>query len=163
MSCIITWTIGHSWTDIAEMLGTTTKTLLQWRKRTNFQDLRLEFDPDVVDVLIRTLLIDQSKIGETQIIGHVTGNHDFKGTREQFRESIARADPAALTERASQFGHKIIRCEYTIKGPHKLWHLDGWHKLIRYRLVVFACVDGGTRTLIYASIRNNNRATNHMG
>lgn len=153
---------GHSYTDMAGMLGTTTKTLSAWFKRTNFVDLRNEFDPDDVDRIIEEYVLGNPKVGETQIIGHVKGNYNYKGTRAQFRESIARVCGVELEERTNQFGRRIVRRVYDIKGPHLLWHLDGWHKLIRYRMVVFACIDGGTRALVYASINNNNRATNHL-
>ena len=39
-----------------------------------------------------------------------------------------------------------------------MWHIDGNHKLIRYRLVVHCCVDGYSRVLVYAHLTDNNRA-----
>lgn len=153
---------GHSWTGIAIMLRISTKTLLDWRHRTNFIDLRTPFDADEVDEIIRKYVEGQPQIGETQIIGHIKANYNIKGSRDQFRASIGRVDPFSLWERREQFGRKIVRRVYDIIAPHKLWHLDGWHKLIRYGIIVFACVDGGTRTLVYAGVSNNNRATNHM-
>jgi hypothetical protein len=154
--------VGHSWVEIAEFVGTSTKTLRNWIVRANFVDRRLEFDPVAVDLIILKFVEEQGKIGETQIIGHVKGNFLYKGTRQEFRSSIRRTCEVELAARTSQFGRRVIRRVYTIKGPHKLWHLDGWHKLIRYRMVIFACIDGGTRALIYAGISNNNRASNHM-
>ena len=44
---------------------------------------------------------------------------------------------------------QIKRAVYHVPGPHNLWHIDGWHKLIRYGLVVMGCIVGCTRTLIY--------------
>jgi hypothetical protein len=152
---------GHSKIDMAGMLGTSTKTLRRYLKA-NFVELRNEFDADDVDRIIEEFVLGHPKVGETQIIGHVKGNYNYKGSRAQFRASIGRVCGVELQERTTQFGKRIIRRVYDIKGPHLLWHLDGWHKLIRYRMVVFGCIDGGTRALVYASINNNNRATNHM-
>jgi hypothetical protein len=142
------------------MVGTTYKTLLNWIKRTNYEETfwRWYCCWSYSWIVRRSALI-----GESQIIGHIEGNYVYFTNRAQWRTSITRADPDSLRIRKGQFGRRIIRRVYNIKGPHKLWHLDGWHKLIRYRMVVFACIDGGTRALIYCAIRKNNRATNHMG
>jgi hypothetical protein len=153
---------GHTLRAIAGFLGTTYKTFRLWCIRNNYSDNRGRFDDDVVDDIITEFLEGQPLIGETQIIGHVKGNYDIHGTRAQYRASIARCDVDNLRIRKAQFGKVIIRRVYDIKGPHKLWHLDGWHKLIRYMMVVFGCIDGGTRALIYCAIKTNNKAVNHL-
>ena len=40
-----------------------------------------------------------------------------------------------------------------------LWHLDGNHKLIRYRIVVHICIDGYSRTCVFIDANDNNRST----
>ena len=45
---------------------------------------------------------------------------------------------------------------YSVKGPHHLWHIDGWRKLIRYGLVVHACIDGHTRLFVFLKCADNN-------
>ena len=37
-------------------------------------------------------------------------------------------------------------------------HIDGNHKLIRWRFVIHGCVDGFSRYLVYIAVRDNNRA-----
>lgn len=152
----------HPWTAIATMVGTTPKTLREWRGRVNYQEPSHEFDDNTVDDIIRTFVEGQPMIGETIIIAHVNGVHNIRGTRQQFRDSIARVDPEGLAERRALFGQRLIRRKYDIVGPHLLWHLDGWHKLIRYMMVVHGCIDGGTRAIIYITINNNNRSTCHL-
>lgn len=44
---------------------------------------------------------------------------------------------------------------YNVKGPHHLWHMDGHHKLIRYRLVTHGCIDGNTRYIIDGNTINH--------
>jgi hypothetical protein len=78
---------GHSKTDMAGMLGTTTKTLRKWL-RISFVDLRNEFDSNDVDRIIEGFVLGNPKIGETQIIGHVKGNYNYKGNQAQFRNLI---------------------------------------------------------------------------
>jgi len=46
--------------------------------------------------------------------------------------------------------HTILhRHRYKVKGPKSLWHIDGNHKLIRWRIVIHGGVDGFSRIPIY--------------
>jgi hypothetical protein len=55
------------------------------------------------------------------------------------RDSIKRVDSTGRQNR----GHKKLkRREYKVPGPHHLWHLDGHHKLDRWKLVTHGCIDG---------------------
>lgn len=49
----------------------------------------------------------------------------------------------------------IFRISYSVPGPNFLWHIDGNHKLIKYRLVIHGGIDG---LITYISCANNNRA-----
>ena len=99
----------------------------------------MPFDNDQVDHIIRTFIEGQPNIGEVIIFAHVKGVHDIHGTRAQFRASIVRVDPDGLERRREQFGRNVERRVYDIIAPHELWHLDGWHKWVRYSMVVHAC------------------------
>ena len=39
-----------------------------------------------------------------------------------------------------------------------MWHLDGHHKLIRWKLVTHGGIDGKTRTIVFLECSSNNRA-----
>ena len=39
-----------------------------------------------------------------------------------------------------------------------MWHIDGHHKLIKWRFVIHAGVDGFSRTIVYIKCATNNRA-----
>jgi hypothetical protein len=43
-------------------------------------------------------------------------------------------------------------------APLSLWHLDGNHKLVRWRLVVHGGVDGYSRIPVFLHCSNNNKA-----
>lgn len=43
-------------------------------------------------------------------------------------------------------------------GPNALWHLDGNHKLIRWRLVIHGAIDGFSRLITFLRCSNNNRS-----
>lgn len=44
-------------------------------------------------------------------------------------------------------------------GPNALWHLDGNHKMIRYRFVIHGAIDGFSRLITFLKCSNNNRAS----
>lgn len=52
----------------------------------------------------------------------------------------------------------IQRRTYSVGGPNALWHLDGNHKLIRWRLVIHGGTDGYSRLITYLKCSNNNRS-----
>lgn len=65
--------------------------------------------------------------------------------RERLRRSIKRVrgqeqqpTPSAINRRA-----------YNVRGPNYLWHIDGHHKLIKWRLVTHGCIDGFSRLITY--------------
>ena len=51
-----------------------------------------------------------------------------------------------------------IRREYSVPGPNYLWHADGNHKLIRYRIIVHAAIGGFSRLVTFINCAGNNTA-----
>ena len=67
--------------------------------------------------------------------------------RHRLRDSIHRI-------RGGQtFPPTIQRRVYNVRGPNYLWHALGNHKLIRYRLVIHAAIDGFSRLITYISVQ----------
>ena len=52
----------------------------------------------------------------------------------------------------------IQRRTYSVAGPNALWHLDGNHKLIKWRLVIHRAIDGFSRMITFLQCSSNNRA-----
>ncbi|CAM4530378.1 unnamed protein product [Leuciscus chuanchicus] len=50
------------------------------------------------------------------------------------------------------------RRPYSVPGPLSFWHIDGNHKLVRWRIVVHGGIDGFSRKIMYLRANNNNRA-----
>lgn len=48
---------------------------------------------------------------------------------------------------------------HTAPHPNAVWHIDGNHKMIRWRLVVHGGVDGFSRCVTYMKCANNNCAS----
>ncbi|KAJ8090047.1 hypothetical protein PM082_018627 [Marasmius tenuissimus] len=53
---------------------------------------------------------------------------------------------------------RITRRIYTVPGPNSLWHHDGQHGLIKYKIVIHAFIDGFSRFVTGIRAHNNNRA-----
>ena len=70
--------------------------------------------------------------------------------RKHLREAINR-----ITGRR-HLNPPIHRRVYSVPGPNALWHLDGNHKMIRWRLVVHGGIDGFSRLITYLHCSSNN-------
>ena len=51
---------------------------------------------------------------------------------------------------------KAINCRsYHVPGPNSVWHIDRYHKLIKWGIVVHGAVDGYS---MYLKVASNNKA-----
>ena len=92
--------------------------------------------------------------GERLIIGHLT-QHGLIVPRSRVRASIHRVDPENTALRRSI---TVRRRVYHVDGPNSLWHIDSHHKFIRWKFVTHGCIDGYSRSIMYLSCTDNNRA-----
>ena len=84
---------------------------------------------DELDDLVRDAQRGHPGIGLRMLMDHVRG----KGYRiqwERVRQSLLRTDPLGVHQR---WRESIRRRVYHVSGPLALWHIDGNHKLTRYR------------------------------
>lgn len=75
--------------------------------------------------------------------------------RRRVRDSLNRIDPLGVIARRCRCMH---RRTYNVIRPLALWHLDGNHKLIKWRFVIHGCVDGYTRIPVFLACSVNNKA-----
>ena len=68
---------------------------------------------------------------------------------------MLQVDPCGVQQRMRNILH---RRRYKVQGPNSLWHIDGNHKLIRWRIVIHGGVDGYSRIPVYLQDSDNNRA-----
>ena len=88
------------------------------------------------------------------MIGHLA-REGVRVQRARLRGSIHRIDPINTAIRRSV---AIQRRVYHSNGPNHTWHVDGNHKLIRWRLIIHGGIDGFSHTIVYLHCANNNRA-----
>lgn len=111
-----------------------------------------------IDDLVLEAMTSLPYIGERMILGFFKAKK-VNVARRRIRESIARVDPNGLTGRRNSLQRRIKRRVYSVPHPHYLWHIDGNHKLIRWKLVIHAAIDGFSRTCIFLKCSNNNKAS----
>ena len=74
------------------------------------------------------------------------------------RYAMWSVDPEGILLRKTQL-NIVNRRRYWVPGTLALWHLDGNHKLIRWRFVVHGCVDGYSRKIMFLQCSTNNQAS----
>ena len=47
---------------------------------------------------------------------------------------------------------------YSVPSSNYLWHIDGLHCLIRWKVVIHGGIDGFSRRIVYLHASSNNRA-----
>ena len=68
---------------------------------------------------------------------------------------MIRVDPIGVRSRLIQ---TISRRSYSVAMPNSMWHIDGYHKLIRWRIVIHAGIDGYSRLPVYLEANTNNKS-----
>ncbi|XP_072025022.1 LOW QUALITY PROTEIN: uncharacterized protein [Amphiura filiformis] len=78
----------------------------------------------------------------------------YKIQRSRVRQSLLRVDPGGAALRVAP---PTQRRTYSVAGPNSLWHIDGNHKLIRWKMVIHGGIDGYSRFLTFLKVSPNNR------
>ena len=91
---------------------------------------------------------------EVLLMAHLN-SRGVRVQRSKLRASIHRTDPHTTQIRRRETVRRRI---YSVEGPNSVWHIDGNHKLIRWKLVVHGGIDGKTRTIVFLSCASNNCA-----
>ncbi len=147
--------LHFSWTKIARILGVSRQTI--YRKLEEF-DISCNDHSTIssldLDSLLQQIKRDHPNDGEVMMRGHLI-SLGIRVPRSQVRESIHRVDHQGIELRKS---HVVKHRQYFVESPNSVWHIDGHHKLIRWRFVVHAAIDGFSRVIPYITCADNNRA-----
>ena len=147
---------SFKWTEIADILGVSISTLNRHRA-----SLGLGSEPrftaiadDDLDALVREI-VGRSPFSGIRIVQGEMEDRGVHVQRERVRAALHRVDGLNVRARLS---HVIQRRRYKVPGPNSLWHVDGNHKLIRWKFVVHGGIDGFSRLCVYLGCATNNRA-----
>ena len=149
--------LRFSWSKIANIIGISRATL--YRRLDEWQLSRDAYYSSIsdgdLDQLVRRIKVQQNpNIGEVMLMAALKV-HNVWVQRTRLRASIQRVDPHATALRRRE---TVQRRVYSVDGPNSLWHIDGNHKLIRWKVVIHGGIDGHSRTVVFIQCATNNRA-----
>ncbi|KAL2089875.1 hypothetical protein ACEWY4_014563 [Coilia grayii] len=148
--------LGMNWQSIATCLGMSSRTLYRHRQLLGIQPLTYTtMSNEDLNIVVRDILQSTTNAGERYVHGSLRAR-GIHIQRWRVRISLQEIDPIGRSFRRRR---TIRRRIYSVSGPNMLWHIDGNHKLVRWRMVFHGCVDGFSRAIIYLACLNNNRAT----
>ena len=145
--------IGFSWVDIARPLGVSVSTVT--RRRHEFglgiQRVSSNIDNQTLDEIIGSIGREHPSMG-TVLVEGILLRASIRVSRERIRRSMMRIDYMHRK-------HTVInRRRYFAPGRNSRWHIDGNHKLFRWRLVVHAGIDGYSRLIVFMNCSTDNKA-----
>ena len=146
----------YSLVDIGKILSVSAKTI---RRRILEYGLEEEasfssVSDEDLDTLTQSFVSDHPDCGLKSYEGFLR-SCGLKIQRVRVRSSMLRIDPVGMQRRLSRVLHWR---RYHVPAPNSLWHIDGHHKLIRWRIVTHAAIDGYSRLPVFLRASDNNRA-----
>ena len=127
--------LNYKWSKIATILEVSRATVYRRLKEAGVSpDDRTALTNQQLDELICAIKRDHPKDGEVLMQAHLV-RQGVRISRERLRQSIHRVDHANVIARRRC---TIRRRVYSVPHPNYMWHLDGHHKMIRWRFVVHA-------------------------
>ncbi|XP_072019067.1 uncharacterized protein [Amphiura filiformis] len=149
--------LGCTLADTAKCLGVSRSTvkrrmaeLCMSAGRTTYS----EIGDDELEERIQFILYNMPRAGYKTVDGYLIGQ-GIRVQRQRIRDALRKLDPARQELRTIC---SIRRRHYSVASPLSLWHIDGNHKLIRWRLVVHGGIDGYSRAIVYLRCNDNNRS-----
>ena len=111
-------------------------------------------DAELDEIIIKYNSNHGQATGYNLICGHFK-SIGLRIQRRRIRERLAKLDP---NNTALRWGVVVSRRKYEVPWPNSLWHIDGHHSLIRWKLVIHGCIDGFSRRIIFLRCSSNNKA-----
>ncbi len=69
--------------------------------------------------------------------------------RDRISEALRAINPIETANRLLQ---GTTRRKYTVPTPNSLWHIEGNHKLIRWKFVIHGGIDGFSRMVVFLNV-----------
>ena len=108
-----------------------------------------------LDAVVISIKRNYPAAGEVITMGHLRSRGLFV-QRSRLRGSLRRVDATGLEDRRI---HTIQRRNYYVPSPNYVWHIDGTHKLIRWKFVTHAAIDGFSRLITFCKCSTNNKSS----
>ena len=142
--------------QIADMFGCSRRTI-ERRMRQNGINPRERYSSisdDDLQEFVSSIALHNPNLGERSVDG-ILRSQGIVVQRQRLRDVLWSVDPEGV--------HLRLRCalhrrEYSVHSPNSLWHVDGYHKLIRWKMVIHGAIDGYSRVVTYLKVATNNKA-----
>ena len=121
--------------DLASMFGCSTCTVERRLQHLNIS-LR-SYSDEELDSLVSQVTRCNPKCGEKSVTGRLK-SVGILVQQERVRESLRRVDPNGGMSRFATVFHRRV---YAVHSPNALWHIDGYHKLIRWKIVIHGGIE----------------------
>ncbi|KAA0701590.1 hypothetical protein E1301_Tti023855 [Triplophysa tibetana] len=144
--------------DIARMYGVSYSSIRRWMKRYKLSVRQTYSDISSEDFksIINNFIGQCPNSGYRIVVGHLR-SLGIRVARSRVLEMIRHVDPVGTVLRSLDL-QLTQRRPYSVPGPLSLWHMDGNHKLVRWRIVVHGGIDGYSRKIMYLKANSNNKA-----
>lgn len=147
--------------EMTRALGVSESTIKRRMREYNIaiSDRRTAISDDDLDNIVRSIHRDFPNAGYRRVQSQLV-LRNINVSQRRVRECMQRTDPEGVAMRWLSLTPRAVYC---VSGPLALWHIDGNHKLIRWRIVVHGGVDGYTRLPVYLRAGTNNTAATVLG
>nr|XP_033488755.1 uncharacterized protein LOC117260783 [Epinephelus lanceolatus] len=138
--------LGTTLSEVASVLRISRPTLYKLMREYNIRRTKFSnISDEELDVTISEIKAEHPHVGEVMLNGHLRARNILV-QRRRLRDSVRRVDRAGVESRRTT---TIQRRVYTVPFPNYIWHIDGNHKLIRWKLVVHCAMDGYSKMLTF--------------
>lgn len=86
--------------------------------------------------------------GEVMVAGHLR-SQGILVPRQRLRRILQAVDSVGIAARCTLH---IRRRVYEAPSPNYVWHIDGLHKLIRWKFVIHGSIDGFSRLITFFTV-----------
>ena len=141
---------------IADMLRCSAKTVRRRIVEFGLEEMRQysTLSDSQLDEITAEFVHNNPNSGQISYDGFLRGR-GLHIQRNRIRSSLLRVDPRGVRTRLRQALH---RREYRVPMPNSLWHIDGHHKLVRWRVVIHGGIDGFSRLPVFLKASTNNKS-----
>ena len=147
---------GFRITEISELFRCSVKTIQRRLREYNLSEMTkfADISDDDLDTLTDKYVQRFPMAGVNSYQAFLQ-SRGLKVQRHRVRESMIRVDGEGVENRRRR---ALARRVYSVPMPNSLWHIDGYHKLIRWNIVIHGGVDGYSRLPVFLSASTNNKA-----
>ena len=143
-----------SWQECADALLVSRSTLWRRLKEMKVMPTFSDITDSELDAVVEAIQHNSPRSGAVLVWGELK-SHGISVSRRRVRESLVRVNPTGVELRASTC---VVRRAYSVPCSNALWHIDGLHCLIRWRIVIHGGIDGYSRQVVYLGASDNNKS-----